>query len=163
METREMIKKYQIRLVPNTEADLIEVSNVSELKADNMVGFVKEHKEEIVRELKALKGEFIPGLKEIEDAKAEWNEWKKRFDDSFESENVAPLHKLPDSDLLDLRRKYPQADAYLQMEALSNSEDYELSHIGKTALEMVVDGGWKEAIAYAEKKQREFADKHLWD
>lgn len=162
MNAREVIRKYKIRLVPNTEPDLIEVSNVSELKADNMVGFVKDHKKDIVHELKALKGEFIPGLKKIEEAKAEWNAWKEAFDASFESEDVTRLHKHPDSDLLDLRRKYPQASTYLQMKDLSNSEDYELATIGKAALEMVVDGNWKEAIAYAEKKQREFADKYLW-
>ncbi|MEK1398564.1 hypothetical protein HCY90_00615 [Limosilactobacillus fermentum] len=163
MNTREVIKKYKITLVPNSEDDLIKVSNVKDLKADNMVGFVKDHKKEIVHELKALKGEFIPGLKEIKKAKAEWNNWKKDFNASFESEDATPLPKRPDSDLNDLLKKYPQAKAYLQMEALSNSADYELSSIGDVALEMVVDGDWEGAIKYDREKEREFVNEHLWD
>lgn len=163
MNTKEAIKKYKITLVPNSDVDLIKVSNVKDLKADNMVGFVKDHKQEIVHELKALKGEFIPGLKEIKKAKAELNNWKNKFNASFESEDATPLPKHPESNLDELMNKYPQASAYLKMEALSNSADYELSSIGDIALEMVVDGDWEKAIKYASEKESEFADKHLWD
>lgn len=163
METREMIKKYRITLVPNAETDLIKVSNIKGIKADNMVSYVKGHKDEIVHELKALKGEYIPGLKEIKKAQAEWNNWKEEFNASFESENVAPLHKHPDSDLAALRQSYPQASAYLKMQALRNYTDYELAAIGKEALEMVVDGDWEKAIKYASEKESELADEHLWD
>lgn len=163
MNTRGIIEKYQITLVPNAETDLIKVSNIKGIKADNMVSYVKGHKDEIVHELKALKGEYIPGLKEIKKAQAEWNNWKEALNASFESENIAPLCKQPKADLAELQSTYPQASAYLKMEALSNSADYELSGIGKEALEMVVDGDWEEAIKYASEKESEFADKHLWD
>lgn len=163
MNTREAIKKYKITLVPNTETDLIKVSNVKDLKSDNMVGFVKEHKTAIVHELKAIKGEFIPGLKEIKKAKAEWNNWKGEVNASFESEDATPLPKRPESDLNDLLKKYPQASAYLKMEALSNSTNCDLSSIGEEAINMVVDGDWEKAINYASEKEREFADEHLWD
>lgn len=163
MNTREIIEKYKITLVPNAEADLIKVSNIKAIKADNMVGFVKEHKDEIVHELKALKGEFIPGLKEIKKAQAEWNKWKEEFDGSFETENVTPIRKRPETDLAELCERYPQASAYLKMEALSNSSDYELAGIGQKALEMVVDGDWEEAIKYASEKESEYANEHLWD
>lgn len=163
MNIREAIKKYQIMLVPNVETGLIEVSNVSELKADEMVEFIKEHKQEIVHELKALKGEYIPGLKEIQEAEAIRDTWKETLEDSFESEDVSPLPNYDPNILLELRREYPQATAFLAMKALANSGDYELASIGKASLEMVVDGDWKGAIQYAGEKEREFASKHLWD
>lgn len=161
MNIRELIKKYQITLVPNAGNDLIKVANVRDLTADHMVGFVKNHKSDIVHELKVLKGDFIPGLKELKQAKAAWHNWKQAFNASLESENGAPLPKRPDADLRALMNKYPQAKTYLQMKALSQSADDELASIGKAALEMVVDGDWGGAIRYNQEKERKFANECL--
>ena len=161
MNIRELIKKYQITLVPNAGNDLIKVANVRDLTADHMDGFVKNHKPEIVHELKALKGDFIPGLKELKQAQAEWHNWKQAFNASLESENDEPLPKHPDVDLKALMNKYPQAKTYLQMEALSQSADDELSSIGTAALEMVVDGDWGGAIRYNQENKRQFTNEYL--
>lgn len=178
MTMKEVVKKYGVSLYnPSAECraennlpdgELLYVENIDLLKADDMSDFIREHKQELIDFLKEREAKVsaIPGLKEIETAEKEWRKFRYNFNASFDSENAAGIQanlKTPDSDPAALRKKYPQADAYLQMKDLANSDNWELSAIGDRAIEMVIDGDWQKALEYADHEQQKLADKHFWD
>lgn len=178
MAMKEIVKKYGVSLYnPSAEyraennlpdGELLYVENIDLLKSDNMTDFIREHKQEIISYLKEREAMVasIPGLKEIETAKNEWWNFRHNFNAAFDSENAAGIQanlKMPDSDPAALRKKYPQADAYLQMKDLAGSYNFELSAIGNKAIEMVVDGDWQEALEYADREQQKLVEKHQWD
>lgn len=178
MELKEVIKKYGVSLYnPSAkyraennlpDGELLYVENIDLLKSDNMSDFIRENKQEIIDFLKEKEAKIalIPGLKEIETSEKEWRKFRYNFNASFDSENAAGIQaslQTPDSDPAALRKKYPQADAYLQMKDLSNSDSWELSAIGDRAIEMVIDGDWREALEYADHEQQKLVEKHLWD
>ena len=41
--------------------------------------------------------------------------------------------------------------------------NYELSGIGDEAMEMVLNGDWKNAVIYMQEKRKAFANRHMWD
>lgn len=178
MKLEEMVKKYKVTLFNPSAAyrtqhnlpsgDMLNVGNVSLLKSDNMVSYIREHKQEIIDFLKEPKDKVpaIPGLKEIETLEKEWKNFRRSFNASFDHENAAGIQariKRPDTKPAALRKKYPQADAYLRMKDLVNSSDSDLSAIGDRAMEMVIDGNWQEALKYADREQQKFTEEHLWD
>lgn len=178
MELKEVIKKYGVSLYnPSAEyraennlpdGELLYVENIDLLKSDDMSDFIRENKQEIIDFLKESEAKIaaIPGLKEIEASEKEWRKFRYNFNDAFDSENAAGIQanlKMPDSDPAALRKKYPQADAYLRMKDLANSDNWELSAIGDRAIEMVIDGDWQEALEYADREQQKLVEKHLWD
>jgi hypothetical protein len=113
--------------------------------------------------------EAIPGLRELETAIRENLDYISAFEKSFDSEDddfIQSHLEPPTVDIQDipkLRKRYPQADAYLKMRALSNSLNDELAAIGSEAIEMVIDGNYEEGLAYAEEAQRRFCARHAWD
>ena len=178
MTIKEVVEKYRVSLYnPSAEyraennlpdGELLYVENIDLLKSDNMTDFIQEHKQEIIDFLKEKEAKIasIPGLKEIEASEREWRNFRHNFNSAFDSENAAVIQanlKMPDSDPAALQKKYPQADAYLQMKDLAGSYNFELSAIGNKAIEMVVDGDWQEALKYADREQQKLADKHFWD
>ena len=178
MELREIVKKYGVSLYNPSAAyraennlpdgELLYVENIDLLKSDNMTDFIREHKQEIIDFLKEKEAKIasIPGLKEIETSEKEWRKFRYNFNDTFDSENAAGIQaglQMPDSDPAALRKKYPQADAYLQMKDLVDADNWKLSAIGDRAIEMVIDGDWQEALEYADREQQKLADKHFWD
>ena len=178
MELKEAVKKYGVSLYnPSAEyraennlpdGELLYVENIDLLKSDGMSDFIRENKQEIIDFLKESEAKIaaVPGLKEIETSEKEWRKFRYNFNDAFDSENAAGIQanlKMPDSDPAALRKKYPQADAYLQMKDLAGSYNFELSAIGNKAIEMVIDGDWQEALEYADREQQKFVEKHQWD
>lgn len=178
MELKEMVKKYGVSLYNPSAAyraennlpsgELLYVENIDLLKSDNMSDYIREHKQEIIDFLKESEAKVsaIPGLKEIETSEKEWRKFRYNFNASFDSENAAGIQanmKMPDSDPAALRKKYPQADAYLQMKNLASSYNFELSAIGDKAIEMVIDGNWQKALKYADHEQQKLVEKHQWD
>lgn len=178
MELKEVVKKYGVSLYnPSAEyraennlpdGELLYVENIDLLKSDDMSDFIRENKQEIIDFLKESEAKVasIPGLKEIEASEKEWQKFRHNFNASFDSENAAGIQaslQKPDSNPTALRKKYPQADAYLQMKDLANSNDFQLSAIGDKAIKMVVNGDWQEALEYADREQQKLVEKHLWD
>lgn len=178
MTMKEVAEKYGVSLYnPSAEyraennlpdGELLYVENIELLKSDNMTDFIREHKQEIISFLKEREAKIasIPGLEEIETAEKEWWNFRHNFNATFDSENAAGIQsglQMPDSDPAALRKKYPQADAYLQMKNLASSYNFELSAIGDKAIEMVIDGNWQKALEYADHEQQKLVEKHQWD
>lgn len=175
---KKVIEKYGVSLYnPSAEyraennlpdGELLYVENIDLLKSDDMSDYIREHKQELIDFLKEREAKIasIPGLKEIETSENEWQKFRYNFNSAFDSENAAGIQaglQMPDSDPAALRKKYPQADAYLQMKDLAGSYNFELSAIGDKAIEMVIDGDWQEALEYADREQQKLVEKHQWD
>lgn len=190
MTIEEMINTYRIALNNPTEqyrmgrnlplkGEIMFVLESKKAKKDGVIPFIKEHKQEIIDTIHAQREEHekevreyseklhsIPGLAEIEKSDEEWAKYNAAWNRTFNSEDAAimqsKLHK-PTSDPEALRKKYPQAAAYLEMEALRNDSNYSYASIGRKALDMVIDGNWEEALRFAETEKKKIIEKHLWD
>lgn len=76
----------------------------------------------------------------------------------------AGLRAKPEDNINELKQKYPRATAYLIAESEAYKDNYELSAIGKRALERIINGENHEMVLDDMKKeQHEFCNKHIWD
>lgn len=175
MDIKELIKKYDITLYGE---DKIRVGRVTQLKKEKAEELVRSKKPEIMAYLKEEEAEkkrafeerqakinAIEGLKEIKNAIEEQIEWKESFNRSWEKgEGFVRLGQKPEDKIAELKQKYPRAAAYLAAEAESFKSNYELSAIGKRALEAIINGeDYKEVLKRMEDEQKEFVNRHIWD
>lgn len=105
----------------------------------------------------------IEGLSEIQKAIAEMEAWNAAFTRSFEDVGGMGIWPRPNYDLEHLYALYPRAHAYLRAKAQASKNNHELAAIGKRAVEAVLFGDYKEAMAEMEHRLSEFATKHVWD
>lgn len=152
------------------EADLAEkdgtIPRLIELKYDFINYFEgkreEEKKQAEERERKILE---IEGLKEIQDALADLENWKYEFAKSFDYEGGVGVRPKPQYDFDAMYAKYPAAKAYLDAFELWQKHNYSLSAIGKRALEKIIENkdNYKEAIEEMKNEVREFTDRICWD
>ena len=180
MTVEEMIRKYEIEpvtygkdkgkiLVRNQPKDTNEratfMAAVPEIKKYFSDKQAKKAAERARRDTNVV---AIPGLKEIEELRNALARWHYKFERSFEGESACGgmgVGPKPKGDEKALLEQYPQAAAYLKVRAESESENYELSSIGKKALNRFEDTpeNWKEIIADMDQDIKEFTDRHFWD
>lgn len=125
----------------------------------------REAKERAEAEREA-KIKAIEGLKEIQDAIEDMNNWREEFSASFEGEGAVGglgVRAKPEYDIDGMMQRYPQAAAYIKAKKYAVKSNYELSAIGDKALEGVINGDWKAAIDTMEAELKEYTDRHLWD
>lgn len=175
MEIRELIKRYNISLYGE---DKIRIDNVRLLKKDKAGEMVKSKKPEIMSFLKAEKEKeenayrerqekikSIDGLEEIRNAIEEQIKWREDFNRLMERpDGFVGMRSKPEDNISELKQKYPRAAAYLMAEKESMKSNYELSAIGKRALEAIINGeDYKEVMATMEVEHKAFTDRHMWD
>lgn len=175
MDIKELIKKYDITLYGE---DKIRVGRVTQLKKEKAEELVKSKKPEIMAYLKEEEAEkkraieerqekinSIEGLKEIQNSINEQIKWRNDFNRAMESEDgCIGLRAKPEDNISELKEKYPRAAAYLAAETESFKSNYELSAIGKRALEAIINGeDYKEVMKRMEDEQKEFVNRHIWD
>jgi hypothetical protein len=178
MTIEEMIKEYSIETItygPNAGKLIIRHMPKDANKKAELMAAVEEIKkyfadqkaaEDAKRARRAANVAAIPGLQEIEalrDALAKWNdEFEKSFDRGCGGLGVGPR---PEGDEEALLKQYPQAAAYLKVQAEAEKNNYELRKIGQKALNRFEDdpSKWQEIVADMDKEISEFADRHMWD
>lgn len=176
MTVKEMISKYRITLATQNGKEGIMVYGMDAAKRDNAVEAIKSAKDEIKDYLKAEKAEqerkakeraeriaAIEGLNEIRSAIDDLESWQYEFEKSFEDVGGMGVRPKPQYDIPAMKAKYPRAAAYLRAEEYSLKSNYELSAIGKKALETVIYGDYSEAMATMDAEIKEFTDRHAWD
>jgi hypothetical protein len=182
-----MKEKYKNQL-SNTAREILEHSGLSfALMGDKMavsprdkaVKLVKAHPAE-VQEIKAAlmveKAEerettvrrhnfrsAIPGLKELEVAKAEQAAYREAFARAVDSgDGIYPAK--PKSDPSELSARYPMAAAMLRAESYSRAANYRKASAGRKAVERILDGeNWEKAIGDMEAEWHEATSEHMWD
>ena len=183
MNPHDMIKEYDICLAtsrnPKTgrwEPDgRLMIRNSYRVKKDNALDEIKAHKSEIIdiltAEENAKKAAFedrqrridsIEGLKEIVAAREAIAKYLYERRKAIENDGFG-WPKKPDYDLDAAYVKYPRAVAYLKAQGLTDSSNYELSAIGRKAVEGILYGDWKESIETMNAERSANADKHAWD
>lgn len=177
-EIRELIKAADIRKYWK-DSSKIQVFNSNFTKDSRNVELIKSAKQEILAYLDEQEAEEnarredrkrrireIEGLTEIENAKSAINRWYDKFNASFEGENACGgmgCGSKPDYDFEAAYKKYPRAAAYLECEEYAHKSNWELSAIGKEALEEVIYGDYEKALKMLEEGRNEFCMKHAWD
>ena len=59
--------------------------------------------------------------------------------------------------------RYPRAAAYLRAERESQRENFELSEIGKAAVEEIINGDYVKAIADMDAAVKAYVNRHMFD
>lgn len=105
----------------------------------------------------------IPGLKELEVAKAEQAAYREAFARAVDSgDGIYPAK--PKSDPAELSAKYPMAAAMLRAESYSRAANYRKASAGRKAVERILDGeDWEKAISDMEAEWQEAVSEHMWD
>lgn len=184
MEIEQLIRRYSLSLGTNPktgEEGLM--ANLDAVKRDNARNEIAEKKQQIMAYLKAERAEkereaaeakrkeqerqeriaAIEGLKEIQDAIEDLNRWHYEFEKSFEDVGGLGVRPKPQYDLEAMRAKFHHADAYLRAEEEALKSNYELSAIGKKALDEVIFGDYKKAMENMDAEIKAFVDRHIWD
>ena len=185
MTVEQLISRYMIKQHSEYKegkgwvyTDNILVHNVNLAKKENMLPVIRERKQEILdyfnnkREKERLayeerqkKIDAIEGLKEIEAAMDDLNRWHDEFEKSFDDVGGLGVRPKPEYDLDAMYERYPVAKAYLDAHKYSNKSHYELSAIGKKALDRIIyhPEEYKEALEQMKADLNEFANEHAWD
>lgn len=105
----------------------------------------------------------IPGLKELEAAKAEQAAYREAFARAVDSgSGIYPAK--PKNDPVELSARYPMAAAMLRAESYSRAANYSKASAGRKAVERILDGDdWEKAVSDMEAEWHEAALEHMWD
>lgn len=118
------------------------------------------------QEERQAKIDAIPGLREIEDARADLANWQQEFSASFDGEGGGGVgvRPKPEYDMAALYARYPRAKAYLTAQDFAASENYAKSAAGQKALAAIIDGeDYERAISAMEAAWKGHIADHVWD
>lgn len=178
MNTQELIQRYKIALKIDEHGQ--PTGNLIVYRADKTaLAAIKAAKPEIVATLLAqreagiraeqerqAKIDAIPGLREIEAARADLVSWKLEFDASFDSENGGGVgvRPKPKYDMNAMYAQYPRAKAYLDAQDFAASENDAKYAAGMKALEAIINGeNYEQAIDTMNSEWAAHCEAHLWD
>lgn len=171
MTTKEFIETYHII----EENGKVGTYNAAPLIKDGRAHELAERKAEILAyfaEQRRIKEEWdakvarIEGLAEIRKAQSELEDWRERFNASFDGEYAVGglgVGRKPQHNISAMLEQYPRAAAYLKAEQQASKENIELREIGKRALNEVVNGDYKKAMETMQADIKAFVDRHIWD
>lgn len=177
-ELKDLITRYSLTLAinPKTGCEVIYSNYGERIKRDGAVLLIRENKPEIIACIKAEKAQAeaadkarkeaidgIEGLKEIQAAMADLENWQYEFERSFDDVGGLGVRPKPTHDIKAMKAQYPRAAAYLRAEEYWTKTNYELSAIGKKAMEDVIFGDWEKAMEAMDTELAEFSARHAWD
>lgn len=169
MTAAELIKKYNIRLL---DSEQIAVISGEKAKKDNAIDIIKENKAEIIsiltaeqkaKEEKETKIKAIEGLKEIEKARFELENFYERLEQAMDNEYTSGiLPSKPITNLKELENKYPRAAAYLKAQRWFLSKNYTKSNLGAKTLTRIINGEpYKNAIDDMERAWSDYCQENV--
>ena len=178
MNAQELILRYRISLKLDEHGQ--PTGNLVVYRADKpALAAIKASKPEIVSMLleqredgiraeqeRQKKIAAIPGLREIEAARADLVHWKLEFDASFDSENGGGVgvRPKPKYDMDAMYAQYPRAKAYLDAQEFAASENDAKSAAGTKALEAIINGdNHEQAIAAMNSDWATHCERNIWD
>lgn len=108
----------------------------------------------------------IPGLDEIEHARADLAAWHDEWEASFDGEGGGGVgvRPQPKYDLAAMYAQYPKAVAYLNAREYSRSENIAKSRAGEIAVKKILDGeDYNAATTEMEAAWTKYCMDHAWD
>lgn len=175
MTVDEIIKRYDLRRIDN---DRFVCKNSLLLKKENARDELIAKKAEIkarlneLAEKEKLKCEdrmarinAIEGLDEIQSAIIDLKNWHYEFEKSFDDVGGLGVRKKPEYDFEAMYKKYTRAAAYLKAEKMADKDNYELSAIGRKALDRIIyePDNYDKVIEEMEREVNQFVEKHMFD
>lgn len=178
MTTQELIKHYKIALKLDEQGQ--PNGNLMVFRADkSALAAIKAAKPEIVAALLAERNAAfraeqerqskiaaIPGLREIEAARADLASWQLEFSASFDGEGGGGVgvRPKPEYDMDAMYAKYPRAKAYLDAQVFAASANYAKATAGQKALEAIINGeDYERAASTMEAEWKSHVASHIWD
>lgn len=136
-------------------------AEMQEIKATLMAEDAEEHE---TAERRRNFRDAIPGLKELEAAKAEQAAYREAFARAVDSGNgIYPAKPKSDPEE-ELSARYPMAAAMLRAESYSRASNDRKASAGRKAVERILDGDdWEKVISDMENEWREVTSEHMWD
>lgn len=176
MTIEEMIKKYEIEPCtygPN-KGKLAIRNSPSGAEHDALMAAVPSIKkycadqqaaESTERARRKANVASIPGLAEIDALRKSVSDWYRDFNRSFDDECRVSAGKYPEGDEAELRKKYPQADAYIRVRAQAEKRNCELAAIGEKALKRFESNpaSWESIMADMESALAESSRRNMWN
>lgn len=177
MTATEMIEKYRISLACGKGREgMIQIKEARRIKADKMLEEVLAHKPEIMAILTAEKEakekeaaertakiNAIEGLNEIKVAIAEHELYHDEFNAAMERGD-GRLPSRPESNIGEMKAKYPRAAAYLKAENYEYSANYAQASAGRKARERIINGeDYEQVLTDMEKEWSDYCNEHVWD
>lgn len=173
MTVKELVERFGITKAEN---GMIRVPSSSESanardeiksKKAEIIAYLEE-KEEAKRrasEERKAKIDAIEGLKEIRAALEDLSAWDREFEKSFNHCGGLGVRKKPEYDFKALYEQYPIAYAYLQAEHNAYSCHYQISAIGRKALEAIINDpqNYENAIIEMKREISKFLDRNAFD
>lgn len=108
----------------------------------------------------------IPGLAEIERARADLTAWHEEWEASFDGEGGGGIgvRPKPKYDLRSMYDQYPKAVAYLNAREYSRSENIAKASFGEVAVRKILNGeDYNAAITEMEAAWAKYCMDHAWD
>ena len=183
MTIQEIIDRYDIRLdVRYTEGKMVRtgriyVKDVRLMEKDNAQETIRDHKEAILavlnkkfddarraEEERQKKIDGIEGLKTLQSALNDMENWRDEFHKSFEDVGGLGVHPKPQYDIEELKRRYPRAAAYLLLESWMYSDHDVKSNAGRNAREKIINGeDYNAAIQAMKAEWKQYTQEHMMD
>lgn len=173
-EIKKLIETYRIdeadgdRIrvgVSPTKLSPEEIENIKNHKAE-ILNYIREERRKAkeAQEAREKKIQAIEGLNEIESCMSAWMEWNEDFRTMMETGRGYMTAERPEITVEELRERYPVADAYLKARREARKTNFELSAIGKKALNRIIEGeDYNEVINDMEQELSKFVASHIWD
>lgn len=108
----------------------------------------------------------IPGLSEIERARADLAAWHEEWEASFEGEGGGGVgvRPKPKYDLKAMYAQYPKAVAYINAREYCRSENIAKASFGEVAVKKILDGeDYNAAVTEMEAAWAKYCMDHAWD
>lgn len=159
MTITELIDRYELTLITTGDkAGNVAVRRGDLVKKDNCLDELKTRKPEVVKELQARidaaktaaddrrrKIDAIDGLKELENAISDWEEYHDLCNKVFESE-CGRMPAQPKDSISGLKARYPRATAYLKAKSYLYAHNYQKSAAGEKALARIINSENHETV-----------------
>lgn len=180
MTMEELFAAVNIFVAGDGEHVKVDFKGIPEKKRGVYIDFIKANKPQIIERIKSNEAEAkrtaeereakiaaIPGLKEIEEARADMERWHYEFNRSFDGEYAVGgmgVRPKPNYDFDAMYAKYPVAAAYLKALKQSRKSNYGLATIGEKALEAIINDtdNYAAIIAEMDAEISAYAERHLW-
>lgn len=118
-----------------------------------------------VAALRKARREAIPGVKEIETARAEIDEAFRAFNRAMDSEDGRPPAPYTGPGTKELSKRFPEAAALLKAEDWTYSSNYAKAAAVERAVKAILEDGADPigAIAAMKKEFDDYCHEHMWD
>lgn len=170
-EIKAMVEHYglmrigdKLRITQNKDEAMGNLDAIKAAKAEIMA-YLEAEAERKLAEMERKNRTFyaIPGVRALDDARIEWAEWHRKFNEAMDRGDPQIPSK-PASDIKALEKNALAVWALQAKWEALHSTNYEISAIGQRAYEALRNGEDPETVKAAyDAEKAAFVERHQWD